>query len=231
MNTDTTGSVTGLLASGLDPLKFLWLAFIQYLPQILGAIIIIIVGWFVASIVGTIVKRAVKFTGVDAWVEKSGLNARLKLDTRSRYALVSSMVGTIVKWVLLLGTIGIASETLHLTQVSIFLGTILAFIPNVVVAILILTIGMIVSQFVYDLLAVGMDAAHLPVGNRTALATIAKYAIIVFSFMAALTQLQIVPQLIQIAFAGMVFSLSLAFGLGGKDHASDWIQKMRNQAK
>lgn len=208
----------------------LWVRFVDYVPQIISAILVLLIGWIIAVIVAAIVRKVLAFTGVDAWVGRTGLNERLKLHPKSRYALVSGLMGSIAKWVILLGAIGVAADILALPGVRAFVGTILAYIPNVIVAVLILAIGMVAAQLLSEAVSAGLGAAHLPGANRTVLASIAKYAVIVFAVMAALTQLHIVPMLIQIAFAGLVFALALAFGLGGREHASQWIASMKNSS-
>lgn len=220
-------SIATLVASGLDPLRLLWIYIVQYIPLIAVAILVLLVGWLLGRVLGGIVRRFVHFTGIDDEIERSELNQRLKLDVNSRYALLSRMVGSIVEWVIVIGAVGLACNVLNLTQVNVFIGSILAYIPNVIAAIVILTAGILASRFISDLIITGIDVSHAPLGDEKLAAALARYAIIVFSVMAALTQLQIVPRLIEIAFAGVVFALSLAFGLGGKDHAREWLAQMR----
>ncbi len=208
----------------------LWIRFAQYVPQMISAVLVLLLGWLAAEIAAVVVRRAVAFTGADAWVGRTGLNEQLKLAPHSRYALVSNLMGSIAKWAILLGAVGVAADILGLPGVRAFVGTIIAYIPNVVVAVLILAIGMVAAQLLSASVAAGLGAAHMPGANRAVLAGIAKYAVIVFAVMAALTQLNIVPALIQIAFAGLVFALSLAFGLGGREHASQWIAKMKSSS-
>ena len=199
------------------------------MPQLLAALVAILLGAIIGWALGVAAKRLVAFTGVDEAVRRSGLNERLRFDTNSRYSLLSNMVGTIVTWIIAAAAVGFACDILGLTQVSTFIGAILAYIPNVIVAVVILTIGILASRFVSDLIITGLDASRIIIGDERIIAAIARYAIIVFAVMAALTQLQIVPQLIEIAFAGLVFALALAFGLGARDHARDMISSLRRE--
>lgn len=224
-------SVRELLAEGVSPLQTLWLQFIEYLPQIIAAAIILAVGWFIASLIGRLTTRVVRWTGVDAWVERTGINERLRLDAGSRYTILSGMVGSLVKWLVVLAVIGVAADAANLPQVSEFVGSIFAYIPNVVVAVIILAVGVVGAQYAADFLVTGITASRFPVGNRQIVANVAKYAIITFAIMAALTQLGIVPNLIQILFGGLVLALAIAFGLGGREHANDAIRRMRQQAQ
>jgi hypothetical protein len=210
-----------------DYFQTLALRFIDFLPQLIGAVIVLIIGWVVAVILASLVRRLVRFSGIDGYVERTGLNRRLNIREQSSWALVSNVVASIVKWVIVIGTVGIAANMLNLPGVQQFIGTILAYIPNVIVAIIILTIGVVAAQIVSELVMAGESLFGLTQRSRIILSRVARYAIIVFSVMAALTQLNIVPQLIEIAFAGMVLALALAFGLGGREHAREWIANLR----
>ncbi len=196
-------------------------------PNITAAILVLLVGWAIAAIVAMVIRQVFGFTGIDGWVARAGINDRLRLRAGSRYSLVSNLVASIVFWIIMVGAVGIAADALHLTGVSAFIGSILAFMPNVIVAVLILTVGLIASNLASQAVMAGETAAAVPGGNPRILGMLVRYAILVFAIMAALTQLQIVPQLIEIAFAGLVLALALAFGLGGRDHADRWISSMR----
>lgn len=220
-------TMNDVLAQGLTPLKVLWFQFIAVVPQLIGAAIIVALGWVAAVFVGRLTTRVVASTGVDTLVQRSGLNTQLKLSDGSRYALLSGMVGTIVQWLIILATLGIAADALNMPQVSQFVGQIFAYVPNIIVAVIVLTVGIIGSQFAANIVRSGVG--QFP-GNRETIASVVRYAILTFSVMAALTQLRIVPNLIEILFAGLVFGLALAFGLGGRDHARDAIARMREGA-
>lgn len=215
-----------LLANGLSPLRALWFQFIEYIPQLFGAAIILAVGWVLAVFVGKLTTRVVASTGVDSLVQNSGINAQFNLPDGSRYALLSGMVGSILKWLIVLATVGVAADALNMSQVNEFVSQIFAYVPNVIVAVIILTVGILGSQFAATII---QGYARIP-GNRDAIAAFVRYAILTFSVMAALTQLRIVPNLIEILFAGLVFALALAFGLGGREHAKDAIARMRERA-
>jgi hypothetical protein len=208
-------------------LQLLWVRFIDFLPNLLGAVIVLLIGWLAAVIVAAVVRKVLRFTGVDGWVARSGLNERMHMRVNSKYSLVSNLLASIAFWIIFVGSVGIAADMLQLVGVSAFIGSILAFMPNVIVAVLILTVGLVASNLASEAVQTGESAAKLPGGNPRMLGALVRYSIIVFAVMAALTQLHIVPDLIQIAFAGLVFSLALAFGLGGRDHADRWIASMK----
>jgi hypothetical protein len=73
----------------------LWIRFAQYVPQMISAVLVLLLGWLAAEIAAVVVRRAVAFTGADAWVGRTGLNEQLKLAPHSRYALVSNLMGSL----------------------------------------------------------------------------------------------------------------------------------------
>jgi small-conductance mechanosensitive channel len=206
-------------------LQNVWFRFLQFLPNLIGAIIILIIGWILASVLGGLVRRAVQATGVDNVIERSGMNARFNLSPK--YHLLSRTVGALVKWLIIIATLVAVASALNLPQITDFLNQVLAYIPRAIVAVAILTIGMLAADFIANLVTRTLTASRLPVRHQKTIASVARYAIIVFSVMAALTQLNIVPELIQIAFAGLVLALALAFGLGGRDEAARLLQNLR----
>jgi hypothetical protein len=208
-------------------LQTAWFKFVQYIPQIIGALIILIIGWIVASVLGKVAQKLIELTGIDAIVERSRLNDRLKVSRR--YHLLSRMIGSIVKWFIIVATLMSVAGILGLPQITDFLRQVLLYIPQAIVAVIILTIGMLAAEFVETFLKGTLAASELPIKNQQTLASVAKYAIIIFSIMAALTQLGIVPNLIQILFGGLVLALALAFGLGGREHASRFLDNLKKE--
>jgi len=122
-------------------------------------------------------------------------------------------------------------DILGLDQVTSFLGSILLYIPNVVVAVIILAVVFLVGNFVYNIVKGSTRAAG--VVSATMLATISKWSIIIFGIFAALIQLAIASSLVSTIFIGIITMLSLAgglaFGLGGRDEAALILKKIRQE--
>jgi hypothetical protein len=209
-------------------LQSAWFNLLQYLPKIVGALIILILGWIIASAVGSVVRRVVRLFSVDEMVERAGVNERFMMT--GKYKLLSGMLGQLAKWFIILAVLIAAANTLNLPQISVFLNQIALYIPRAIVAVVILVVGILLGDIVKNVLTGAMQASKLPVPRKKMVASVAKYAIIVFSVMAALTQLGIVPHLIQILFGGLVLALALAFGLGGRDEAARLLAGLRQQA-
>ncbi len=215
----------------LDALANLWLRFVDFLPAFLGALIVFFVGWLVAVLIGKGVERLVRLLKIDRLIEKEGIKQAFK---KSGLELkVAVFIGELVKWFLLVAVLIAAADILGLQQVSVFLNRVLFFIPNLVVAIVILVVAVLVANLVYRATLAGVKGA----GFTTArfVAAVAKWAILIFAILAALTQLGIAVSLIQTIFIGVVAMLALAgglaFGLGGKDAAARFLESLRREIR
>lgn len=195
--------------------------FLSFLPAIIGAIIILVVGWLLAGFVGKLVtmfldkigfERAAQRTGVSNFIARTGTQ-----DTR-----VSRLIGELVKWFIRLIFLEAAAEAVHLTAVTQVLNQIVLFIPNLIVALIVLMVGALIARFVGDL--VRGSASEMGFGNPNLLATLARVAIIAFAVIVAVNQIGVAAALVNTLFAGLVFAIALAaglaFGLGGRDTAS-----------
>jgi small-conductance mechanosensitive channel len=208
----------------VSSLQGLWFQVGLFLPKILGALVILIIGLVIAAVLGGIVRRLVAYTRIDDLFDK--LEARANLHKMGINFNLAALTGWFVKWFIIIATLITVADTLGLQQITLFLQQVVLYIPNVIVAIAILTIGMVAGQFVSTLISDALKASPVTARNSAAMGKIAKYAIIVFAFMAALLQLGIAPQLIQILFAGLVLTLTLAFGLGGREQAAKYIARL-----
>lgn len=201
---------------------------LDFLPNIFGAIIIFALGWIIAGIIKNLVLRALDVLQVEPFAEKVGLSKALeKVGTT---VTPSELFSEIIKWAIVLVFLNPAVEVLGLSQVTQVLSRVLLYIPNVIVAVLILMFGIIfadlTSQFVKG------TAAALGAGTANALEVITRYAIVIFVVLAALSQLGIAQQLIATLFTGFVAMLAiaggLAFGLGGKEIAAEVLRDLKD---
>lgn len=209
-----------------------WSELSAHLPNILAAIVILFIGYMVASTLKGVIVRLASHLQVDSAIQATGANAVIE---RTGYKLnTGRFLGTLVKWFVLIVFFIFALDVLNLTEATTFLtGAILSYLPRVFVATIILFGATIVASFVQNLVVAAATAAN----SRSAqlLGRFAKTAVIVFAVLAALNELQIADELVQMLFAGLVFALSLAlglsFGLGGKDAASRYIEKATRSAQ
>lgn len=210
----------------------IWYTVAMYMPRILAAVIVFLIGWIVATILYRIVVEVAKVLKVDEALKHAGLNeaakeAGFKLDA-------GAFIATLVMWFVALVFLVASLEILGLSVVTVFLErVILLYLPQVIVASLILILGAIIAEVVRGLVTGSARAAGAHSANFAG--SVAKWAIWTFAILAALDQLQVATVFIQTLFTGLVISLSLAFGLafglGGKDAAARAIEKIREEIK
>jgi hypothetical protein len=200
--------------------------FLSFIPAIIGAVIILIVGWIIAGFLGRVVtmvlekvgfERAAARTGVSDFMRRSGVH-----DARA-----SRVIGELVKWFIRLLFLEAAAEAVHLTAVTQILNQIVLFIPNLIVALIVLMIGALIARFVGDL--VRGSASEMGFSSPNLLAGVARVAIMAFAVIIAVNQIGIAATLINTLFGGLVLALALAlglaFGLGGRDTAAQMWQR------
>lgn len=205
----------------------LWIEVVSFLPQIVIAILVLIVGWIIGAVLKHVVEKVFETLKVNQLLNSAGVDT---LAERAGYKLkAGAFVGALVKWFVIVVFFVAALDVLNLDQVNeFFRNEVLNYLPRVIVAVLILFGAMIIANILHK----SVEAAARAAGFAAAelLGNVARYAIILFAVLAALSQLQIAPNLVEMLFAGFVFAaalaLGLAFGLGGKEAASRYIEKM-----
>jgi hypothetical protein len=199
-----------------------------YIPRLVAAIIVFLIGWLVAVLVGKAVDQIIKALRVDSALER--LDVHRALDRAGIRLNSGAFVGGLVKWFLIVVFLLAAINILDLGDVSAFLEQVLLYIPHVVVAALILVIAGLVAQTVERTARASVEAAGLHGGLVGA---VARWSIWIFAIVAALLQLGIAETLIQTLVTGVVAMIALAgglaFGLGGKDIAGDILGKARRE--
>lgn len=207
----------------------LWVRFINFVPTLIGALLVFLLGLVIASILGKVVERIIRAIRVDQAVEH--LNISEKMKEHGIDISISTFLGKIVQWFLVLVFLMAATDILGLNQVTSFLNNIIVYLPNVIVATIILTIAFLLGNLVYVIVRSSTRAAG--VMSATLLATIIKWSIIIFGILAALIQLGIAVSLVNTIFIGLVAAISLAaglaFGLGGKEEAALILKKLREE--
>jgi hypothetical protein len=202
------------------------------LPQILLALILIIAGWIVGIGLSSLIAKGVTALKLDKAFEAAGVSSVI---ARSGYHFsVGGVLGTLVKWFVILVFVVAALDVLSLDQVNMFLrDVVLSYLPRVIVAVLILIAAALVGDFVYKVVSGTSRAAE--VGSHHFLGMIARIAIWAFALLAALNELKVATAFIQTLFTGIVVALSLAvglsFGLGGRDAAARYIEKTVDEMK
>jgi hypothetical protein len=214
----------------LASLQSVWVSVTSLLPSLIGAFLVFVLGWIVAVALGKLVEEVVRSLKVDRLIAKLEVEqvferAGWKLNT-------GAFLGGLIKWFLIVVFLLASVNILGLTQVSSFLRDVLLYVPNVIIAAVILIITAFVSQTVENVVRGGVEA----VGYRGSLVgVVTRWSIWVFALIAVLLQLGIAVALIQTVVTGfiaaMALAFGLAFGLGGKDAAADFIQRVRGELR
>jgi hypothetical protein len=210
-------------------LQGLWLGFMNFVPNLILAIIIFIIGWAIGSVVSKALAQVINALKINKLFESVGFKDALakggfKLD-------FGVFLGEVAKWFIVVVFLMTSLELVGLNQVNNFLGNVvLGYLPQVFIAALILIIATVVSDAVRKV--VSGSASAMGVRSARMAGSIAKWAIWTFAIIIALSELGIAPAFMQILFTGIVAMLAiaggLAFGLGGKDAASRAIEKAKN---
>ncbi|MDD5145128.1 MAG: hypothetical protein PHW72_03330 [Candidatus Pacebacteria bacterium] len=215
----------------VQALQNLWQGFLGFLPVLVGAIIVFIIGWFISIGVGKLVTeilKRVRFNNIfqrEGW--KSALaRADIKVDP-------AGFIGAIIKWILVIVFLLAAVEILGLNQFAGFIKAILAYLPNVIVAALIFVVTVIVVDIVEKVVRATVES--IKVGYGQVVSAVIKWSMWIFAILAILFQLGIARPFMETMFMGFVGMLTiafgLAFGLGGKDVASEMLQDLKRKLK
>ena len=203
--------------------------FLGFLPQLIGAIIILVLGWIIAGLLAGLVEKVLKTVGFEKAAESTGIAGFVK-QAGSDWT-VSKVVAEIVKWFIRLIALQAAASILGMTQISEIINSILLWLPNLIVALAIIVLGAFLANFVSKI--VRGSVAKMGFDNPDLIANIAKFAIIGFAVIAAVDQLGIAETVVNTLLIGVVAAVAaafaLAFGLGGQRVAAQitqgWYEK------
>lgn len=206
----------------------------SFIPELIAAILIIVIGWIIGGILGGLVTKAFRMFKLDQALDKAGVD---DLSNRAGYAFKPArFAGALVKWFIILAFLTVALNVLGLTAVTDFIGEVLAYLPKVLAAALILFVGLIAAKTVRAIAEAAIRSSRT-INSSAAdmIGNVSYVAVIAFAIMAALNQMDIASELIQILFTAMTGALALgfglAFGLGGKDTAARYLDKLDSAAK
>jgi len=195
-----------------------------FLPRLVLAIVIVVVGWLVAKAARFAVVKALRAINFNVVTEKAGVDAFLKqggadIDT-------VRVLGSLTYWLVIIAALLIASNSLDLAHVTDVIGKVLLFVPKVMFAVVIIVFGAYFARFVSAALTKHLTDTRA--GEAALLGRLVLYAIMVFVIMIALDQMNlgdIIRQAFLIILAAIALGLALAFGLGGQKRAADLIER------
>jgi hypothetical protein len=209
----------------------IWSGFIGFLPKFLGAIIVFLIGLIIANGLGALVAQFINALKLDRLLEKIGVG---RFFERAGWKLNSGkFLGELVKWFFIVVFLLAAADILQLYGLTAFLRDILLYIPNIIIAVLIMLAAVLVGNFLRGLVLGGAKGAKLY--SSKAVAAITWWSLLVFGFFAALLQLGVAVSIANAIITGFIAMLAIAggiaFGLGGKDYASHLVEKFRERVE
>jgi hypothetical protein len=209
----------------LEPVRGFLLRIGEFLPRILLAVVIVVVGWMVAKMVRFAIAKGLRAVNFNVLTERAGIDAFLH-DGGIR-ADTTEILALLFYWLVILASLVMAFNLLGLEYITELLGRVVWFLPKVMVALLILAFGAYFARFIGNAVIAYCRNVHLQ--DAEILGRLAQYAILAFVVLIALDQVnvggEIVRQTFLIVLAGVVFALALAFGLGGKDWAAEMLER------
>ena len=224
MIVDTWGQVLQSSFQGL------WNGIIMFIPNLIVALVILLIGWAIGMIFDKIVSKFMQTIKFDEALKKAGFEDVVK---RAGLNLNSGhFLGGIIKYFVVIVFLIASFDVLGLSQVTAFLQqVVVGFLPQLIIAVLILLVGGVVGDVVSRIVVASARTAALSSANF--LGTVSRWAVWIFSLLVALSQMGIAGPFIQTLFTGFVVAVSLAlglsFGLGGQEAASEAIRNVKHK--
>ncbi len=215
----------------VQALQNLWQGFIGFIPVLIGAIIVFVIGWFISIGVGKLITEILKKLKFNQLFEKEGWKtalsrAEIKVDA-------AAFIGAIIKWVLAIVFLLAAVEILGFNQFAGFLRSVIEYLPNVIVAALIFVVTVILVDIVEKVVRAAVES--IKVGYGQMVSAVIKWSIWIFAILAILYQLGVARPFMETLFTGlvamMVLALGISFGLGGKEVAGEMLQDLKRKLK
>lgn len=199
-------------------------ALAQFAPRFLTGLIVLLIGLIIASFVKQVLLQFFKLLKVDSLLGKYGVP-----DTKTKEGVSwTGFFAELARWFVIVLFLVPTADIWGLGQFVVILNNLLAFLPNVLVAVLLLLVGFVVAGFVHDLLLASIHGVSEE--SARTVAAVGRYSVLIFAVLIVLNQLGIASDLIRILFAGFVAMIALAgglaFGLGGRDTAREVLDRL-----
>lgn len=213
----------------VESFQLVWSSFAAVVPQVVFGLVLLIFGWIVSVFLEKIIGRLLKAVKLNDHLERAGAleifkRADVKFD-------VSWFLGAIVRWFVFFVFLMAVADLLGLSAFNVFLGQVLLYVPNIILAAAILLLTAIGGDLLDRVVSGSVRAAGF--GYASMVGSLARWSVFVFGFVAALQQLGIATELLQTLVTGIVAMVAiaggLAFGMGGKDLATDILDQIRRK--
>ena len=198
-----------------------------YVPSILGALVILLIGGVIAKLLEQLIVQGLKLIALDKIADQIQISAMLARGGIRRR--LSELVGAIIYWMVMLAFVMTALNALNLTVAAELFQSIVAFLPNVIAAVFILIVGVFAAAFLAA--TVRTAASNSGILQAHLLGQAVQTVVVIFAIVASLQQLKIqfVGEVFLIILAGISLGCAVAFGLGCKDIAGRWVSDLITQ--
>ena len=197
----------------------------EFLPQLVMALLVVLIGYLIAKVARFLVERGLRAMNLNVLTERAGTDNFLAQAGFS--GDTCTLFGLLAFWLVLVESLVEAFKNLGLTYITDLLHRVVLFTPNLLIAMLVVIFGSYCARFVGNAVENFCREAEVPDGD--VLSRLARYIILAFVIMIALSQVAIGGEIVQHTFliilAGLMLALALAFGLGGRDWAAALLQR------
>jgi Conserved TM helix len=197
----------------------------EFLPQLVMALLVVLIGYLIAKVARFLVERGLRAMNLNVLTERAGTDNFLAQAGFS--GDTCTLFGLLAFWLVLVESLVEAFKNLGLTYITDLLHRVVLFTPNLLIAMLVVIFGSYCARFVGNAVENFCREAEVPDGD--VLSRLARYIILAFVIMIALSQVEIGGEIVQHTFliilAGLMLALALAFGLGGRDWAAALLQR------
>jgi hypothetical protein len=215
----------------LASLNQFWVQLVNFVPKLLAVIVILFFGWMIAKLVRTAVKHILELVKFDNFAQKSGLEAFM--NSGDVNVTLSGIISQVVYWLVIIMFVITGANMLGLSEVAQLLHDLAAYLPRIILAILVIIFGTLLARFINRLVFAWLHSIKFE--RALVVSTTVEYGIQILALFIALEQLGIGVQLINslfvIVFGAIFLALALAFGLGGRDRAAKVIEELSNKNK
>ncbi|QVL46458.1 MAG: hypothetical protein KFB94_05065 [Methylophilaceae bacterium] len=215
----------------LASLNQFWVQLVNFVPKLLAVIVILFFGWMIAKLVRTAVKHILELVKFDNFAQKSGLEAFM--NSGDVNVTLSGIISQVVYWLVIIMFVITGANMLGLSEVAQLLHDLAAYLPRIILAILVMIFGTLLARFINRLVFAWLHSIKFE--RALVVSTTVEYGIQILALFIALEQLGIGVQLINslfvIVFGAIFLALALAFGLGGRDRAAKVIEELSNKNK
>lgn len=212
----------------ITSMQDLWASVVGFVPVLVGAFVVFVLGWVIAVVLGKAIMRLAKAAQLDKLFDQMGVmkhvhKAGLEWE-------VSIFLGALVRWFFIVVAFLAAVDLLGLGELSNYVRDILLYIPNIIVAAIFLLVAAVLANFLEKMVKASMRATEM--GPVSFVGAVVRWSVWIFAALAALSQLGIASALVEILFMGLVAMMAiaggLAFGLGGKETARKLLEDVMN---